>query len=118
MLQMWLSTVVFYSVSVLCLLCGFLQGFKYAFLLSCFIGVFWSAHFVSCFEVQICLSTVGFYSIFVVCSFCSVLQLFYSSLACRFKYAFLLSGFIAFSWSAHCVVFCRGSNMPFYCRVL
>ena len=97
MLQMWLSTVVFYSVFVLCSLCGVLQGFKYAFLLSGFIGVSCSAHFVLAWRFK-----------------------------SRFKYAFLLSGFIGFSGLAvqiclSTVGFYRalwlgvGSNMPFYC---
>ena len=109
-------SIVFYKGFVVCSLCSVLLGFKYAFLLSCFIVVLRFVAFCSCFivgsglQVQICFSTVVFYSIFVVCSLCGVLQ--------GFKYAFFLSCFIRVLWSAHCVAFCLGSNMPFYCRVL
>ena len=73
--QICLSTVGFYRGFVICSFCFGLE-----------VQI----------EVQICLSTVGFYRGFVLCSLCKVLQ--------GFKYAFLLSGFRAFSWFAYSVV--------------
>ena len=84
-------SIVFYKGFVVCSLCSVLLGFKYAFLLSCFIGVLHFVAFCSCFIVG------------------SGLQV---------QYAFLLSVFIAFPWSAPCVAFCRGLSMRVFYRVL